>query len=385
MAVIFEELETALANGGAGPLLDRLTAELRARKDYHGLFYAMILAKRIELGLPAVNPPGRSENLPEAVQAPYEEAIRAAARTVGRLYLDAGDIAGAWPLYRMIQEPGPVAEALEKADPEDGEEVQRILEIALHEGAHPTRGFDLLLNRYGICTAITTLGQAFPQKEEVRDHCVRSLVRALHRELVERLKADVQGREGSAPATDHVPELLAGRDWLTGEDFAHVDVSHLGAVVQFATYLPPGPELDLAIELCAYGQKLPARLQGGNEPPFEDNYHDFGIYLETLAGRNAEDGIAHFRAKAERANVAEGETGPGEVVVNLLVKLKRYPEAVQAFSRYLAQADARQLHCPSLQELCQLAGDYRPLVEVSLRRGDLVNFAAGLIQSAGRK
>jgi hypothetical protein len=53
---------------------------------------------------------------------------------------------------------------------------------------------------------------------------------------------------------------------------------------------------------------------------------------------------------------------------------------VAAYARYLAQADARQLRCPSLQELCAKAGDFRPLVEVSLRRGDLVNYAAGLLQ-----
>jgi hypothetical protein len=34
--------------------------------------------------------------------------------------------------------------------------------------------------------------------------------------------------------------------------------------------------------------------------------------------------------------------------------------------------------------LCHQTGDYQPLVEVSLRRGDLVNFAAGLLQQRQR-
>jgi hypothetical protein len=69
------------------------------------------------------------------------------------------------------------------------------------------------------------------------------------------------------------------------------------------------------------------------------------------------------------------------VLINLLVRLGRHRDAVGAYGRYLAQADARQLSCPSLQELCEKAGDYQPLVEVSIRRGDLVNYAAGLLQA----
>src|SRR5581483_5445834 len=120
-----------------------------------------------------------------------------------------------------------------------------LVDIAYHQGVHPRRGFDLVLDRFGICSAITTVsGHEFPHGQAVREYCVTRLVRTLYRELAERLKADIVRREGSAPATDSVRELMEGRDYLFEDEFYHVDVSHLGAVVQMATHLPPGEELD---------------------------------------------------------------------------------------------------------------------------------------------
>src|SRR5581483_5000710 len=142
-----------------------------------------------------------------------------------------------------------------------------------------------------------------------------------------RLKADIVRREGSAPATDSVRELMEGRDYLFEDEFYHVDVSHLGAVVQMATHLPPGEELDMARELCAYGRRLSPRFQYPGDPPFEDQYRDYGVYLDTLAGKDVEAGLAHFRQKAETADPEQAGTRPAEVLVNLLLRLDRPKDA----------------------------------------------------------
>ena len=101
MASIFEELETILTEQSAERMTERLCDELRRRHDYHGLFYALILAERHRLGLPAVQV-GGSDTIPPELTEPYEDAIREAARTVGQLFLDQGDIGSAWAYYRMI-------------------------------------------------------------------------------------------------------------------------------------------------------------------------------------------------------------------------------------------------------------------------------------------
>jgi hypothetical protein len=57
--------------------------------------------------------------------------------------LAAGDISGAWQYFKAIGERAPVAAAIELVN--DGENIDRIMEIACHEGVNRRRGFDLLL------------------------------------------------------------------------------------------------------------------------------------------------------------------------------------------------------------------------------------------------
>ncbi|MCS6977744.1 MAG: hypothetical protein NZM31_12160 [Gemmatales bacterium] len=378
MNSIYDELEELLRRHQPIQAVERLCQALREREDYHALFYALVLAKRVELGLPAVHI--GSENIPAEKLGPYEDAIREAARTVGRLFLERNDLASAWPYFRMIGEHEPMVAAIERIEPTQDEAAQQAIEIGFHEGVHPRRGFDLLLARYGICSAITALGQAFHMPQDVRDHCVKRLIRALHTELRERLKAELADRGEQFAEDIPIPELIQRLNWPEGEEFYHVDVSHLGAVTQYSLQLPPCEELELALDLCLYGERLSPRFRYHTDPPFEDQYRDYAIYLKVLLGRDVEAGIEHFRAKAEAADPENVGTYPAQVLVTLLDRIGRTREAIAAYCRYLAQADQRHLSCPPLVEMCQRVGDYAPLVDVALRRGDLVNYTAGLIQ-----
>lgn len=377
--LIFDDLETTLKTRGPQEAIERLCSELRARKEYRGYFYALLLKKRFELGVSPL-PTSPAQELPEAVHEPYEEAIRSAARLVGNLFLEEGDIPQAWIYFHMIGEPEPVARALEKAEPASDESVQPLVDIAYHQGVQPRKGFDLVLDRLGICSAITLVtGMEFPHGPDVREYCVQRLVRALHAELRERLKIDIARREGSSPGGESVPELFAGRDWLFEDELYHIDVSHLSAVVQMSVFLPRGPELALARELCAYGSRLAPRLRYAGDPPFEDQYVDYAVYLTALAGEREEEGLDHFRAKVERAAAEQGGTAPVEVLVNLLLRLNRADEALSVARRYLSDADSRMLSCPSVTDLCRKTGDYQTLTEVARRQGDPVHFLAGLL------
>jgi hypothetical protein len=80
--------------------------------------------------------------------------------------------------------------------------------------------------------------------------------------------------------------------------------------------------------------------------------------------------------------VAEGNTFPAEVYVNLLLKLGRKDEALGVAKKYLA-GENRQLSCPGVYELCQQAGDFGGLADAARARGDGVTYLAGLI--AGSK
>jgi hypothetical protein len=381
-----DELQRTLRERGPAAAIDRLCARLREDKDYRSLFYALLMKRRQELGVSPI-PTGPAADLPASAHAPYEEAIREAGRHVGRLYLDAGNIPEAWSYFRMLGEPEPIAEALAAHAPGPDEDVQPLIHLAYYEGLAPKKGFDWVLERHGICNAITTLGsQELPHPQEVKRYCVGRLVRALYAELRERLLADIERQEGQAPPHDErrptVRELIAGREGLFADGFAHIDVSHLSAVVQMSIQLEPGEELDLARELCDYGERIPSQFQYGSGAPFDNHYRDHDVYLAILAGERVEEGLAHFRAKADAADPETVGTYPAQVLVNLLLRLRRPKEALEVSRRHLTTADPRYVGCPSVLELCQRAGDFRAFAEVAREQGDAVHYLAGLIEAA---
>jgi hypothetical protein len=384
---LFDELQRTLTSEGPSAALQRLCARLRESKDYAGLFYAMLMEKRYELGVSPL-PTGPAQDLPPAVHAPYEEAIRQAGRLVGGLYLQEGNLPQAWAYFRMLGEPEPVRKALEACRPGENDDIQPLVQIAYYEGVHPRRGFDWILDRYGICNAITTLGsQEMSHPAEDRQYCLQRLVRALYAELRERLAAEIERHEGMAPAEAAAPpdsprvvrRLMAGRDWLFEEDCYHIDTSHLSSVVQMSLHLRPCAEIGLARELCEYGARLSGRFHGHTDPPFEDLYRSHNLYLGVLAGDQIEDGMAYFRSQAENADPETVGTYPAEVYVNLLLRLERPKEALAVARKFLAKVDGRQLTCPGIAELCQKVNDYRTLAEVAREQGDAVHFLAGLL------
>src|SRR5579885_634403 len=107
---LFDRVRSALEAAGPLAAIDKLCDELRQAEDFQNLFYARLMRKRVELGVPPF-PTGPSAELPPQTHAPYEEAIRQAGREVGQLYLDRGDIPKAWMYFRMLGEPAPVREA----------------------------------------------------------------------------------------------------------------------------------------------------------------------------------------------------------------------------------------------------------------------------------
>src|SRR5579875_1354205 len=390
-SAIFEELQSTLAVEGPDAAVRRLCEHLRQKKDYDRLFYALLMHKRLQLGVSPI-PTGPAADLPESTHAEYEEAIRQAGRQVGELYLQEGRLAQAWAYFRMLNEPEPMRRVLDAYEPKEDEDMQTLVQIAFYEGVHPRKGFDWILQRFGLCNAITTLSsQEFSHSLGDRLYCIQALVRALYAELRERLVAEIerqegkalQGRPGTDPAEFCIRELITGRDWLFAEDAYHIDLSHLSSVVQMSMHLTPCPELEMARELCEYGQRLSGRFVNPGDPPFEDLYRAMGIYLAILAGDNVEEGLAYFHRQAEQADPETIGTYPAQVLVNLLLRLERPVEALAVARKYLAAADNRQLSCPSIVELCRKVGDYRTLAEVAREQGDPVHFLAGLLAQSG--
>jgi hypothetical protein len=374
---LFERLRAALAKGPRAAV-EQLVADLRKAEDFQNLFYALLLQKRVELGVSPF-PTGPSTELPPETHEPYEQAIRAAGREVGQALLERKQYGQAWAFFRMLGEPEPVKAALEAYSPGPDEDVYPVIEIAWQNAVLPKKGFDLVLDRHGVCSAITMVSSSdITGNADLRDYCVGRLVRALHAQLLERLRGDAEGRGLAIPPSASIKQIVEGHPELFAEDSYHIDTSHLSSVVQMSTYLAKGPDNDLARELCVYGRKLSKNLQGHTEAPFEEGYDDYLAFLNVIAGVEVEKGLARFRAKAER-EAAEGSTYSAQVYVNLLMRANRPVEALAAAKQFLLAEDDRNLICPGVSELARKAGDYSALADAAQARNDPVAFLAGLI------
>ena len=371
---LFDAVENALNSTGSEAGFELMIERFRQEKNYPLIFNARLMKKRHELGLGLIELDSKPE-LPKEKAALYHQAQIAAAREVGQLFLDDGAIEQAWPYFRAIGETGPVAAAIEELEP--SEEMAAIIEIALYERVNPRKGFELLLQSYGTCRAITGI-QQYPA-EEGRAESVALLIRTLHGEVLDNLKRTIADKEGNAPETSSVTALIQGRSWLFGKFSYYVDSSHLLSVVQMSLDLEDPEMLELALELAEYGTHLSSEFQYRGTPPF-DGYLDYAFYLRALLGREVDRTVAHFRGKLPRQGGEDGDSNAAQVLVGLLARIQRYPEAVEVSLQHLGGIDPAQLTCPSAVQLCQLGGDYGRLKEVSRSQGDLLSYVAGVLQ-----
>ncbi|MEO8131762.1 MAG: hypothetical protein ABI822_32005, partial [Bryobacteraceae bacterium] len=189
----------------------------------------------------------------------------------------------------------------------------------------------------------------------------------------------IQEVEGAAPQGISIPELMAGRDWLFEGMNYYVDTSHLVSVLGFSLESTDPAMLRMAIELCEYGEKLSPMFHYRGDPPFENIYVDHRIFLKALLGEDVDAAVSHFVKKVEDSDPEEIGTGPAQILVVLLTRLKRYAQAVEISLRYLSDTDQNQLACPSVLQLCYLSGDTDKLKEIAKKKQDLLGFAAGLL------
>lgn len=377
---IFSELEGLVNTQGACQAIEHLSNQMIANKDFSKLFYTLLVKSRLELGL-SVIPTAPSNEIPVDKQECFEESIRLSARKVGELFLENNDLEQAWNFYRMIGETDPIRAKIDAMEPKAEDEMEVPIRLAFYEGLNMPRGFDWILERYGLCNAITTLtSQDFSTMPAVREYCLQKLIVALYTELALRLRGEIERHDGNTAGCDKIPvgsageirNLIANRAWLFEEDSYHIDLSHLSSTVQMSIHLPGCNELEKALELCEYGKNLSGRFLSKSEPPFENYYESYGVYLEINAGREIEKNLDYFRQIAKN-NEPDGSSYPAEILMQLLEKLGKSGEALELAGK--------TLNASGLYGMCKKAGNFKPMQQAALAQNDPVHYLAALIES----
>jgi hypothetical protein len=378
----FRALEQTFRTAGPVAMVDHLVGHLSATGKSRALLDALLLKARHELGLPLIQD-GSLADLAEPLRTDFEARYVEAIRTVGTQLLAAGEIAGAWPYFRAIGETEPVARAIDAYVPaEDDERIGAIIDVAFNQRVNPSRGFELILEQYGVCSAITAF-EHLASDEANRVAAADRLVRRLHQDLVANLRAEIAHRGQPLPAEGApIAELIERCPWLFADDAYHIDVSHLSAVVRIAPLVNDPTTISRAVELTDYGRNLSHRHRSEGEPPFEDHFADHGVYLRALLGDDADAAVRYFRAKlGPTDSEAQEGTIPAQVLVGLLLRLGRLDEAIDVAAEFLAGVPEAALGCPSVAQLCQRAGQPARLARIARSHGDLVHYAAAILQT----
>lgn len=376
----FDQLAQKLEESGPEAFFEQLTTELSREKKYHELFDVLLMRSRQRLGLPAILQ-GSIDDLDEPVRSQVEDAYLESCRHVGGLLLDDGRLREAWMYLRPVGDKQLVAAALDKLTPSE-ENLQDMIEISLHEGVSPALGYKLVLENYGTCNAITTYeGAVLGRPRAEQQACAAALLTHLYRELTANVRSDIARQEGAEPAEASLAELIADRDWLFGEMSYHTDTTHLAATVRFARVLEDRDLIAKAFELTEYGKRLSSQFQFPGEPPFQELYPAHGLYFGAQLGKQVDEALSYFEKHARATDVHEEGAGPAEVYIALLARLGRHTDAIRATVELLPPGTRTSGFAPNLHELSRMADDYAPLMHVCRERGDLVSFAAGLLES----
>ena len=365
----FDEIGQLLAeHGPAG--LDLLAERFIGSGNFPAAFEARLMKKRVEMGLPLMSQ-SQGDLSPDDAKT-YAETQIAAAREIGGLYLGRDDIRRAWPYFRAIGETSPVKDAIEKLSPEiDGDLVDGAIEVGFYEAVHPHKGLALLLNRHGICRAITTFGQ-YPSIEG-RDAAGALLIRTIYDELRRNILTSLETEDSTASLL----ELVEANEELFAGNASYIDVSHVISVLRYAIDFEDPQILQMSYELTEYGRRLAEMYQFKGQFPFEEPFPDYGAYLRALLGINVDAALDRFRAKISPEPDPYGDIA-AQTLVNLLVRVDRIPEAVDLAEERLADIPLDRLICPGPLELCERADDFDRLRSIALKTGNLIAYAAAL-------
>jgi hypothetical protein len=137
------------------------------------------------------------------------------------------------------------------------------------------------------------------------------------------------------------------------------------------------PEMiQLAEDLCQYGETLSEDYRYPGEEPFADVYPSHGLFFRAQLGRDVDAAIQYFRHKLESTEDRFGAVR--ETLLTLYARLGKYAEAMELCEP--RQLGVRGSHgaAPSFWELARRGGRFDLLKAAAARSGDVVAYAAAL-------
>ncbi len=387
----FMMLEQLADNEGLQAAAQELVERMRQQKLYPELFEARKMLHRVELGLPPVqvDPIGAHGKKSGAIQQDpqvqdeLDKRLLDACREVGGGLMRSGRLQEGWMYLRAVGDDAFASEAMAAVEPTQ-DNLDLLLNLYVHEGVDIGRGTELCLKMRGTCNTITMLDSIVAMRgRSDQQAAVEALVKHVHQELLANLIADVTRRmpQVNAPEDHTIVAWLGLVPGLLRDGTYHLDTTHLASTVRFARVLDDPSTLRLAADLAEYGRQLHAQYQYSSEEPFADLYPMSLAWFRALLGEHVDAALRVFRQKAESIDLEEHGTIGIETYADLLARIGRPDEAGKYLIRTMPDGMRPFGVAPSLIELSSASGEFQPMKDHAKQRGDLIGFAAALLQS----
>jgi hypothetical protein len=384
-------LEQLADKEGLQAAAQELVERMRQQKLYPELFEARKMLHRVELGLPPVqvDPIGAHGKKSGAIQQDpqvqdeLDKRLLDACREVGGGLMRSGRLQEGWMYLRAVGDDAFASEAMAAVEPTQ-DNLDLLLNLYVHEGVDIGRGTELCLKMRGTCNTITMLDSIVAMRgRSDQQAAVEALVQHVHQELLANLIADVTRRmpQVNAPEDHTIVAWLGLVPGLLRDGTYHLDTTHLASTVRFARVLDDPSTLRLAADLAEYGRQLHAQYQYSSEEPFADLYPMSLAWFRALLGEHVDAALRVFRQKAESIDLEEHGTIGIETYADLLARIGRPDEAGKYLIRTMPDGMRPFGVAPSLIELSSASGEFQPMKDHAKQRGDLIGFAAALLQS----
>jgi hypothetical protein len=386
----FKAFDQALGQQGVSGALKFLEQQFRERQQYPQLFEVLKMGCRNRLGLPLIHDSSTAQQLNEASQRQLEEGLLEACLEVGLLLWEQGNLEQGWRYLQAVGNRAEIANALQRV-PVDEENLDFLIEIAMNQGIAPVFGYQLLLQKYGTCNAIT----AFDMQAVHLDHLSRlRLAQALLHHLYGELRGNIihwlqQQRAAanlSAPHAEIVTQgllsdLIAANPLASAQHGHHIDATHLASVVRIARLVCEPSDIRIALELTNYGLELHSDFHYPGLPPFEETYLDHQKFYQAQLRIEVEAGLKHFRDKCDTVPTDRFGAIAFETLADLLIRLGRRDDAIKLLTEHVWGKLQSTGHIGNVFTIPQTAGEQARLQNYFRSQLDLLSFAVSRVHS----
>jgi hypothetical protein len=383
---IFETLDQSRDEPAA--MIDQMVEHFRQARQPMELFEALKMRIRNQLDLPLLSSEDEPSR-PEDVERQLEIGLLDACREAGTMLIEDGKVSEGW-LYLRPTGDNELARRLIANISITDDNYDEMLQVLLHEGVDIARGYQAVIDHQGTCNSITVYEQALAGRSKPdRKLAASCLLEHLYSELVEAVRGDISRREAPAGDDETLVEMIEKRPWILEDGGYHLDTTHLSSTVRIATVLEDSGQLTKAWELTQYGKRLNHQFQYPGDEPFVDFYPAHATFFSILLGRNVDAGLKVFERKARSVDVAEHGTGALETNVDLLDRVGRPRQAVEAAIELAPDELPSQRLVPLLLEIAgraKQAGDegvFDLIAEYCKKHHDLLGYTAVLHSARG--